>query len=104
MGVSTDHGIEAFRHGIDVEIFQIMNDVEAIAGEPDRAGDGKTVCPSPAIVVAAYGPYRTEGFELVEHVSPADVARMDDGFRASERSHRLRAHFIVSIGQHSDDS
>lgn len=98
MGVSADHGIHALGHGVHVELFQVMDHVETIAAEPDRAGDGKALCPGLAIVVAAYGPYGTDGFELFEHVPAADVARVDDRFRAPECSNRLRADLVVGIG------
>ena len=98
MGVSRDDHAVATGGGIDREIAEVVQDVDAI----DLGGLGQRGGPRVGVDVAAHSGDGRDGAKRVENFGAADVARMDDEVGAFECGERARTKQAVSIGDYAD--
>jgi len=104
MGVAADDRMKALGSGIDIQLFQIVEDVDAEAAYVEGLGHGKSPCPGTPVVVASHRNHRRDPPELLEHLRPADVPGVDDQLAPPQCRDGFGADQVVGVRDDPDEN
>ncbi len=102
MRVAANDDADAVAHEIDGKLREIVQEMEADAGELERAAPGQPVGEAAAIVVAADRDDRGDLAERRQDLRAPDVTRVQDGVGAMQRGQRFGANEPVRVGDDAD--
>jgi hypothetical protein len=88
--MARDDDVKLHRGGVESELTQIVQDVEEDAADLGNLRGRERDGPRALVVVAAHGDYGRDLPQLVQHLSAAHVASVDDQLRACQRRQARR--------------
>ena len=100
--VAAHHGREARRGGIEIELGEVVQQVEGQRSDLGHLGRRERVGPRAPVDVPAHRGDGCERTQRLQHLAPADVARVEDVRAAAQRVERLRPHEAVRVRDDAD--
>ena len=79
-----------------------MEDEDAVAAELYDLRERKPASPGFTVVVAPDGNDGSDGGELIEHLGPADVPRVDEEVAIAKGAESFGSEQVVGVGDHAD--
>ena len=102
--VAAHDDVESLCHGIHAKLLEIVDDVDPVTTELDRARVGQSLGPGAAIVVATHRERRRERFQFSKHVRDAHISGVDDELAPAKSADGFGTQFVVRIGNDPDET
>lgn len=103
MTVAVDHHVESSGFGLQIKLREIVEHIDGNSGDLENFGCGEIARPHVLVDVAADRGDGGDGGKFVENFGIADIAGMNDVFRALQGSERFGAKQAVRVGDDADD-
>jgi len=102
MSVAGNHGREARRFGLQIQLREIVQNVDRNAGQFEHLGLWQAAGPGVLIDIAANRSHGSNRFEFFQNLRRANVAGVDDVVRPAQCVEGLRTQQTMSVGDDAD--